>query len=192
VPNDQLDPPPETDDGFRDFDEYYRADSKRVILFVKRLGATWQEAEDVSQVAMTAVYKKWPGICSENPRGYARKVAEREFWNSAADASKERKKLLEADWTRPRAYVMDDVLLRRDTELTFWALERLRFEQRRAFAWHLDGFSNKEIADLIGGSESTVRSNIRHARNKLKTLLSQHRKDTSSAGRRPDDERKGR
>ena len=139
---------------------------------------------------MIAVFKKWPQLRGQNPRAYARKVAERQYWRSAVKERQERQKFLESDWGRPRPYLMDDALLQRDTQFTLWALGELPVEQRRVFAWAMDGFKAKEIAEELDKTEDTVRSTLRHARQKLAAIVGPRPKNTSSAGRRPHDDRK--
>ncbi|RKF18997.1 RNA polymerase sigma factor [Micromonospora globbae] len=190
MPQDKREPPPETGSGFRDFDEFFRLDYTRVIHFVRRFGATWQEAEDAAQEAMAAVYKRWNVLSDENPRGYARTVAEHAYARSRVKQRRERESFLVAGWPNPNSFDLDDVMFRKDTRLTLWALSRLPIEQRRVFAWAMDGFSHKQIAEFLGKPEATVRSNYRHARNKLAELLAPYKTKISSAGRRPDDEQK--
>ena len=192
MPQDRLDPPPETGNGYRDFDEFFRLEHKRIISFVRRLGATWQEAEDAAQEALSITYKRWNHISADNPRAYARKVAEHVHARSRVRQRREVEKFLASDWPHPHAFDLDDVLLRKDTRLTLWALSQLPIEQRRVFAWAMDDFSHKEIAALLDKPEDTVRSHYRHARAKLMKLLSHHKTKTSSVGRRPDDERQER
>lgn len=190
MPQDQLDPPPETRSGFRDYDEFFRLENKRLISFLRFLGATWQEAEDSAQEAMAIAYKKWHGIGDENPRAYVRKVAERVYARSRVKQRRERESFLNSDWPIRRAFDLEDSVFSKDSQLTLWAMEQLSIEQRRVFAWAMDGFSHKEIAELLEKPEDTVRSNYRHARNKLAKILAPYKTKISSAGRRPDDDPK--
>ncbi len=42
--------------------------------------------------------------------------------------------------------------------------------RRLVFAWHLDGYTNAEIAAQVKMSPSTVRSNLRHARRAMEKV----------------------
>jgi RNA polymerase sigma-70 factor (ECF subfamily) len=44
--------------------------------------------------------------------------------------------------------------------------------QREVMAWHYDGYSPREIADLLGVPDDAVRSSLYQARKNLKARLS--------------------
>ncbi len=181
-------PPPES---WSDFDEFYRSSDKKIMRFVMRLGGTLQEAEDAMQEAMTAVYGAWDRMT--HPGAYARVVAERRYLASAARYRREQEKLGLADWAIPvPARDPDAVIFAEEARQVLTAIRSLPYEQRRILAWSLDGYSTKEIAAALEKPEATIRSNLRHARDKVKQLFEQTKVHSTSAGRRANDERPGR
>ena len=50
-------------------------------------------------------------------------------------------------------------------------VRRLPERQRHVFAWHLEGFSCGQIAKIEQMTEATVRSHLRHARDRLAQWL---------------------
>lgn len=58
------------------------------------------------------------------------------------------------------------------------AIDALPERQRTAFRLHdVEGFKATEIAEMLGVSEGTVRSNVHHARSALRKQLDQYRPD---------------
>lgn len=55
-------------------------------------------------------------------------------------------------------------------------------QQRLVMAWHLDGFDASEISDQLNMPPATVRSNLRHARNRLKEFYQKRFRDPGVAG----------
>ncbi|MFD6694988.1 RNA polymerase sigma factor [Micromonospora aurantiaca (nom. illeg.)] len=176
-------PPPESGSAF---DNYYRSDSKRLFSFLLKLGATIQEAEDASQDAWEEVFTRWDVIGSTNPAAYARTVAEQRFIRSRARTKSEHEKLMQAGWATERPFADTHyVLLKDEAQRLIKIMQGLPYAQRRVLAWSIDGFKNAEIAEAIEQPVATVRSNLRHAKDKVKAAVAAQRtKNTSSAGRK--------
>ncbi|MET8152064.1 RNA polymerase sigma factor [Actinoplanes sp. NPDC049668] len=176
-------PPPET---VGSFDDYYRSDKTPLIGFVLKLGAEPVEAEDAAQDAMEEIFMRWDRIGGSNPAAYARRVAERKYVRSRARTGIELEKLRLVDWAAERAFPgVEQVLLRDQARWLIQIMQDLPYEQRRVFAWHADGFGTAEIAGSIGKPESTVRSNLRHARAAVrKALAARVPSNTSATGRK--------
>ncbi len=51
--------------------------------------------------------------------------------------------------------------------------------QREVFALHMDGWQTEEIAEITEQKTATVRSNLRHARQKLLRMIEQHTNDAT-------------
>lgn len=182
--------PPEPGGGFAEFGDYYRSDDKKLIAFVMRLGASRQEAEDACHDAMEEIFKRWNRVGTTNPAAYARTVAERRYIGSKARAASDLTKLAEAGWGNIHP---DTVIFSKKAQDLLQLMETLSFQQRRVLAWNLDGFSTREIAEMTDQHEATVRSNLRHAKDKMRSLFNaQLKKMAPSAGRRPADEREAR
>ncbi len=186
---DRVDQPPESRAGF---DDFFRENEASLLLFLMRLGAEPEEAEETFQDAMFQVYRLWDQI--DHPRSYVRVVAERTFLRSKTRVVKQR--LLELDAFRrgegdrvdPRSS-LSSVIFKEETQRVLALLRTLPPEQRRVMAWHLDGYSPSEIAAQIDKTETTVRSNLRHAKAALRLLFEQQKATRTWTGRRIDDGR---
>ena len=56
---------------------------------------------------------------------------------------------------------------------------------KRVLAWQLDGFEATEIAEQIGAKPETVRSNLRHARVRLKEIYTRQATETIDTTTQP-------
>jgi RNA polymerase sigma factor (sigma-70 family) len=66
------------------------------------------------------------------------------------------------------SYDKDIAQIKGEEDQILELLSRLPPTQRLVMTCHLDGFDNKEIANQLGMLEATVRSTLRHAREKMK------------------------
>ncbi|MFF7205334.1 RNA polymerase sigma factor [Streptomyces sp. NPDC008141] len=171
--NDGPDPfaDPEEGKGRDDFDDFVRAEHRRLVLFVVTLGATWEEAEDAVAEVLLEVLQRWSQIHS--PRAYCRLAAERAYVNSEVRLRKAPAAAVRSTWAvathRPTEAVFEAV----EHEYALRHLRLLNQEQRRVMAFLYDGWTAEEIAELLGKKASTVRSNIRHARKRLKKAIAE-------------------
>ncbi|WP_345512151.1 RNA polymerase sigma factor [Phytohabitans houttuyneae] len=152
------------------FDEFFRRALARLVLFLIKIGASREEAEDSAQEAMAKAYENWHAV--EHPEAWVRVVAERIHLASTARARAAPARAAAGGWAGD--------LVRPDPDLAVFGdeqrrvldlLRRLPHEQRRVMAWYYDGFTITEIAAIIGRPEATVRSHLRHARQRLKREL---------------------
>ena len=147
---------------FVDFVAAHRERARRMAW--RLVGGNDAAAEDVTQ---DALLKAWDAlgrfredaaletwflrILVHRARSYRRWLRLREFWGGLADED------------TPEAAVHDhgDAILRGRIER---ALAELSPGQREAFILvHLEGFSVKETADLVGKAEGTVKSHLHRA-----------------------------
>jgi RNA polymerase sigma factor (sigma-70 family) len=153
------------------FTAYYRDDFKRLTYFVVRLGASVEEAQDVAQEAMKEAMRSWPEI--DHPHAFVRKAATRIFLRDRQKIKRVHEAALR-DGAHDMTATFDT-----DTEYILQMLNALPTEQREVMAWTLDGYTPTEIAEMTGQKAATVRSHLRHAREKLiKKLDQQHKKAT--------------
>lgn len=154
-----------TDEQLAEFATFYEGDYNRLVGLLIRAGASRADAEDAAQEAMHVALKDWPTIT--NPKAYVRTVATRTLYRSWEKA--ERSNLAEQR-------VMQDTMMaafdaNEDTDKALEMLAALPPAQRVVFALHVDGYDDDEIAQIIGKHPDTVRSNRRHARQKLIRML---------------------
>lgn len=178
-------------DGTGGFDRYCREDTASLIGFLIKLGADPEEARDAFQTTMIEVYSRWDNI--ESPRAYARTTAERVFLKSRARAADESDRLAKGGWGVDRTpnLPLDMVIFKEQAAELIELMRQLPPTQRRVLAWHLDGFSNKEIAERFGEKPSTVASNLRHANSAMRKLWIERKQRAAATGRRAADERSG-
>lgn len=157
--------------GRDEFDAFFRADFAPLVAFLCKAGFEVETARDVAAEAMLHLLEAWP--TAEDPRAWVRRVAGR-LLAAPADAR--------TDWS-PAGDPQDDeklaALADQHADL-LGLLAALPGQQRMVLAWSLDGFTPAEIARALRIAPATVRSNLRHVRERLR----RHR-----TGDQPDRER---
>jgi RNA polymerase sigma factor (sigma-70 family) len=152
------------------YDGFFRRAFARLVLFLIKIGASREEAEDSAQEAMTKAYEHWDVI--EHPEAWVRVVAERMYLAASARARAAPVKAVAGGWAGDGTHTdVDPVVFGEQQRKVFNLLRRLPYEQRRVMAWYYDGFAIAEIAARVGRPEATVRSHLRHARQRLQREL---------------------
>lgn len=150
------------------FDSFFRERFGRTVVLLIAMGAERADAEDAAQEAMVRAWQKWDSI--NEPAAWVRTVAVRGYF-----------KMLR---TRPVVVSPDDPacestadadlsIFTDEQQLVLRLLRALPPMQRAASALSYDGSTCREIAELLGISEATVRSHLRHARKNLKEMMPQ-------------------
>ncbi|QGN46428.1 RNA polymerase sigma factor [Micromonospora sp. WMMD558] len=148
-----------------EFATYYEGDYKPLVGLLIRWGASRHEAEDVTQEAMHVALMNWPTI--KSPKSFTRtvalrilhrgwQVAEREVTAARHVAQDTAVESFDANEDRPEVMSM---------------LRALPEAQRVVFVLHCDGYGHTEISEITGQQRDTVRSNLRHARQKVLRML---------------------
>lgn len=148
-----------------EFVTFYEGDFNPLVGLLIRSGASRDEAQDFAQEAMQVTLTSWPTVRS--PKAFVRTVALRALRRSW--------KVTERDVNTGKR-VAEDALAatfdaNEDIEEAVRMLQALPKAQRVAFALHYDGYGHAEIAEITGQRRDTVRSNLRHARQKLLRML---------------------
>ncbi|WP_439382023.1 RNA polymerase sigma factor [Amycolatopsis lexingtonensis] len=147
--------------GHDDFDAFFRADFAPLVAFLCKAGFEVETARDAAAEAMVHALEAWPAL--DDPRAWVRRVAGR-LLDGAGDAR--------ADWTLagdPREDRELAVLVDQHAGLID-LLASLPGRQRMVLAWSLDGFTPAQIADALRIAPATVRSTLRHVRERLRRL----------------------
>ncbi|MFI5546105.1 RNA polymerase sigma factor [Streptomyces sp. NPDC051815] len=150
----------------KDFDDFFREEYPRLVYSVMRLGASITEADDIAAEAMTTVYVRWHDVL--NPAAYA--------WTSArhcylARVRHRRHEVACDEAGLPEPWAYDELDLPERERAVLSLVERLPEAQRTVLRLVYAGMRTREIASELGMPEATVRSNLRHARARLRQLL---------------------
>ena len=141
-----------------DFDAFFRADFPPLVAFLCKAGFEVETARDVAVEAMLHALEAWP--VAEDPRAWVRRVAGR-LLDAVDDAR--------ADWTPDDPQDDEKLAVLVDQHAGFIdLLASLPGQQRMVLAWSLDGFTPTQIANALRIAPATVRSNLRHVRERLR------------------------
>lgn len=150
-----------------DFNGLFRKEYSRVVKVVMYAGATFEEAEDAVSAAMARAYACWPVL--HYPAAWVRKVALHLYFKKVG---KDRIRG-HAETAASRLECLDRVSTGAHEEpdersRVIAVLRCLSPAQRTAMALTFDGYTPTEIAKLLHQNAATVRSNLRHARMRLR------------------------
>lgn len=150
-----------------DFAAFYQRYMPSLVAFVIWLGADVHEAESVAQEAMLRAYRGWETI--KQPRAWVRVVASREYFRRILTCHDD--PVSEVPEISPPA--ADATMIGQEQASVLALLRRLPPRQRQIMAWVYDGYTPKEIADLLGMEPNAVRASLHKAREALKACLEQ-------------------
>jgi RNA polymerase sigma-70 factor (ECF subfamily) len=160
------------------FEELYRRHARRLFSLVFRMTGSAEDAEDLLQEVFLQAHRKLPGFrgestlgtwlyrltmnhCLDHLRGRQAKMNRSTESLDADDA-------FEPPAHAPRVPV---AISRLDLER---AIGTLPEGCKAAFLLHdVEGFEHREVADILGVSEGTSKSQVHKARMKLRAILNQ-------------------
>ncbi len=149
-----------------DFDDFFRDNLAALQAFVIKSGFSREEAADAAQEAMVGACRAWDYIST--PRAWVYRVAIRSAIRAAARQTDGIRRAVAGGWATSSQQAAADQLAAVDEQpLVEVLLARLPDRQRAVIAWHLEGFDIGEIAELLEMKPATVRSTLRHARQRL-------------------------
>lgn len=137
-----------------DFDEFYRATSRRTLQYAHALTADPTMAQDLTQEAYVRAWQRWSRLRGyERPEAWVRLIVSRlctDGWRRLGRYRRIHARLRPPDPAPPPSI---------DTVLLTDALKRLPFAQRRALSLHyLLDLSVADVAAETGVSVGTVKS----------------------------------
>ena len=165
-----------------EYEAFFRNEFRKVMGTVMRVGATVHEAENATQFAMADAWRQWHRI--PNPAGWVRTAAVRAFTKSLKRDQKGAVLAAVAYEDLKPVYYADDA---EECATVIRTLRSLSRVQMQVMALKYDGYSEKEIAEILGKDRQTVRSNLAAARKKLRRTIAdphQRRRDTDHDKRR--------
>lgn len=156
------------------FEDFVRAERSALIWFlVTQHTATLHEAEEAAQMAFIHAWRRWKTLT--NPHAWVRTVAVREYLRSSPSGDPRRARQVEFDesvqpWLATMPSTAETVTLSDRERLVCAELAKLPPTQRAVAALRYEGYSNREIAELLGVDQSAVRHNVLRARSRLQHL----------------------
>jgi RNA polymerase sigma-70 factor, ECF subfamily len=147
-------------------EELFNACYPRLAGWVRRLVDDDETAHEIAAEAFTRLMSRWTAL--DNPQSYLYMIATnliRDHWRKT---SRERRAIRTMTATVPREpawHPAQDVDVRA-------LIEDLPPKLRSAFLLHYyAGFGVKEVAEMLGRPEGTVKADLHHARAKLKAAV---------------------
>lgn len=159
-----------------DFDAFYIATARRVVLYLYAACGDRAEAQDVAQEAFARAWQHWSRVARyDDPEGWVRAVAWRLMLNR---------------WRGLRRWLAARARMGPPNEATaspspdrvavVEALQRLPAAQRQVVALHyLLDMSVLDVAASLGVPEGTVKARLSRARTALAKLLDEHDQENS-------------
>ena len=165
-----------------DFDAFYQASARRVVLYLYAVCGDLADAQDLAQEAYARAWQHWSKVAGyDNPEAWVRAVG----WRLAAN----RWRGLRRRWAAQARLGPPDVVTRSpspDRVAVVAALQQLPPAQRQAVALHyLFDMSVNDIALSTGTPAGTVKARLSRARTALADLLGDHTQEVSDVATRP-------
>lgn len=170
------------------FDELF-AQKATVVRALRRTYPTscLPDLEDAVLVAFERLWQGWQSV--RNPSwAWVFTTATRVYLSTVKTDQRRRRR--EETWLRQVEHFhvptqLEQLCVAEEERHLLELLAELPYQQRAALVLQMEGRSYREIAELTNTSEATARSNYRHARKKLATLLNVQKTMTqnNSAGR---------
>ncbi len=160
-----------------DVEQFLAARGPALVRLARGLLRDPHHAEDVVQDVLAKVYLSWGSVQrADDPDAYVRRMvvnACTSFWRRAV----RKERAYEPTWL-PEGQVSDRAGDLAETDSMLALLRRLPTKQRAVLVLrHYEGLRDAEIADILGCSDVTVRSNAHRGLASLRGMLS-HRDDS--------------
>jgi RNA polymerase sigma-70 factor (ECF subfamily) len=127
------------------FEEFYRADHRRLLRLLMQVGASVDDAGDAAHEAYTRAWAAWAAI--ESPAAWVRVTALREY-HKRAERSREELRRAQVD-RRLLAPHLDNLEIPEEAERVTAAIARLPRRQAEVMALTVDDYKPREIAALL-------------------------------------------
>jgi len=159
-----------------DFDAFYIATVRRVVLYLYAACGDRSEAQDIAQEAFARAWQHWPKVAGyDDPEAWVRAVA----WRLMANRWRSLRRWLTA---RARLGPPDQVVdsPSPDRVAVADALRQLPKSQRQVIAlYYLLDMPVHDIAASVGAAEGTVKARLSRARAALARLLNEDDQEVS-------------
>jgi RNA polymerase sigma factor (sigma-70 family) len=149
-----------------EFATCYHAEMPALVRFLITCGANHQDADDAAQEAFLELFKQWQGV--RNPKQWLRTVAFRIFLHKPIENTSPLETAQEMLSSSSASARFD---FREEEKLVLEVLDLLPTAQRAVLALFYDQFETRDIAEILGMKQVSVRKNLERARARLKGLL---------------------
>ena len=142
------------------FEDFYRAEHKSVLGLAFVLTGNQWAAEDTTQDAFTAAFRRWASISAyDSPQAWVRRVTCNQATSALRRRVREAKALVRLAGRTASSIELDE------SDDAFWqSVRRLPERQAQAVAlYYMEQYSVAEIADVLGCSEGTVKTHLSRA-----------------------------
>jgi len=147
-------------------EDLFNACYPRLAGWVRRLVGDDETAHEIASEAFTRLLARWTGL--ESPQSYLYMIATnlvRDHWRRSGRERRAIRAMTAGAPTDTAYHPAQDVDVRA-------LIESLPPRLRSAFLLHYyAGFGVKEVAALLGRPEGTVKADLHHARNRLKSAV---------------------
>lgn len=148
------------------FTDFYNLHRRPVLALAYTLSGSWAVAEDATQEAFARLYKDWPRVSAfERPDTWVRTVTVNLLHSRTRRSAAELKARLRL--TGRRRLAQDDYAAA-EYQHVWEAVRRLPHRQAEVVAfYYVDDRSVREVAELLGVAEGTVKALLHQARQAL-------------------------
>jgi RNA polymerase sigma-70 factor (ECF subfamily) len=160
-----------------EFETFFRRGFPALVGVLIKAGFSRDEALDAAEDAMVEANAQWDRI--QDPGPWVRKVAIRTAIAAARRRREDVRRSVQGGWLSSAHDDHERIAVVDERSRVVALLARLPDKQRVVMVLHMEELDTDEIADLLGLEPATVRSHLRHAREKLKIAI----KEFDSPGR---------
>lgn len=152
-----------------EFSAFFDAEYHRLVRLILAAGASVEEARDVAQETFLLAFRQWNEV--EHPAAWIRRVALRTLFKNQGRSRRGTELVARLPDPGPEQSAEDTVVGLDEEAMVVRALRLLPPTQRQVMALVIDGLSPTEIAEVLGKTPTTIRSNLRLARKRLQQTL---------------------
>lgn len=154
--------------GINAFEAFYRREYRSVLGLAIALTGSRVVGEEIAQDAFTVTYRDWQRVGGlDNPGAWVRRVVANRSVSTFRRSVAEAKALLRLGRRDPEGTVVDG--------LEVWdEVRKLPRRQAQVIALtYLDDFPRRDVAEILGCSEETVKTHLERAKRTLAARLGQ-------------------
>ncbi len=148
------------------FDAFFRSEYRQVLGLAYVLAGSWPAAEELTMDAFERALRHWPNVAAmDSPGAWVRKLVSNAAVSRFRRLGAERR----AHARLPASETTD---MDSDSSEVWDAVRRLPVRQAQAIAlFYVGGYTRKEIADLLGVSDESIKTHLDRARKRLEQEL---------------------